>query len=373
MSEDNEKDLELEAAPGNSGAMAEAREASAVLKYNESQVLLPTQKMVGVESDEYIAVWKKHIEDEGVGAAFGTMLRGKREKIAPIHWVILIFAIAAIVAVAAFTIPYHRAERIETRMSIKGLSRQRDNHKLYSKAEELYNRDECAAVLGLLGSEVDKIVGSREKIMNNRPLLFFYFNAAGRSGAYGDDVRANIEKLCDLDPDTPQWALAYADIFSHGHGLDTDYHYYSRVKPDEVTREEDYGRAIEKLEAMRMRLDNGKQKEARKQVDLCLAKLLVIDWQLRAINKYGYGGKWAEDADSPGVRQREDAYKIASGEGYEHAPEFLNLRKFICEKIKEKESNYYYFNGAKYWWQSKLNEEIKEIEKELASLAPPAK
>jgi len=109
------------------------------------------------------------------------------------------------------------------------------------------------------------------------------------------------------------------------------------------------------------------------QVDLCLAKLLVIDWQLRAINKYGYGGKWAEDADSPGVRQREDAYKIASGEGYEHAPEFLNLRKFICEKIKEKESNYYYFNGAKYWWQSKLNEEIKEIEKELASLAPPAK
>ena len=102
--------------------------------------------------------------------------------------------------------------------------------------------------------------------------------------------------------------------------------------------------------------------------ELYKCKIYVAYW----LNSVPYSGRRNKqllfDKWDNGVREREEAYEIASK--YQNSTDFLNLRKFIINKIKgfDGATTYYYFRGYKRYSKKYLDQELTIIDKQLARI-----
>ena len=113
----------------------------------------------------------------------------------------------------------------------------------------------------------------------------------------------------------------------------------------------------------RLRNTDKKYDEYRKQFELYKARLLTTLWMLEGSK--GKGVSFPDDADDPGVAEREKAYETA--ELYPDDLESLRLRFFIVNKLlfQNGPMNSYYWKGKQSWLSEPLSKESDRLRKRI--------
>lgn len=243
----------------------------------------------------------------------------------------------------------------------------------YRKVRADFDAGRYEAVIRELNDPLGAALWQRD-VAGKEELFYLYFVSCGKHVSPETDWRRAsgfADELVKNDPDNLQWRYLRLLLERRKLGDCNEFYQSLRRAPDPAweKRQSAVRNALRELRLLR-----GKVRERRevpgdrdallKRLNLWEAEFLVFGWMLEG----GRGaGAFPDNADSPGVADRESAWMLTRD--YPDDTDALELRRFILTVLLEQDSplNRIYWNGEARAVRVPLDEELRKIETRLAA------
>ncbi len=243
---------------------------------------------------------------------------------------------------------------------------------LYRKVRADFDAGRYEAVIRALNDPLAIAIWTQETA-GKEELFFLYFTSCGKSVSPDTDwtrAPALIEALVKADPDQLQWR--YLQLLLKRRQLGSYREFYRSLQraPEKrwQTQLDSIRETLRGLRVLRGKImERGNslddQEALRKRLDFWEAEFLVFAWMLEGGRG---GGAFQDNANSPGVTDRERAWVLTRD--YPDDIDGLALRHFILDVLLEQDKplNRIYWNGEAHRTRAPLEDERRKIETRLS-------
>ena len=341
----------------------------------EGEVYLPEKRRLEPDSDAFLAEVAACLPPD-VADTVAARRKSARRGYRRIEIVLILLALAGTALLVSLSFPKPLPARpflFEWRYDGPRFPADSPDLELYRRVRADFDAGRYEAVIRALNGPLAAALRARN-IAGKEELFYLYFVSCGKNVSPDTDwsrAPGFAEALVKSDPDNLQWRYLRLLLSRRNQGNYSEFYQSLRRAPEKgwETMLGSVRGTLRELRLLRGKvLERGEFSGDRaallKRLDLWEAELLVFAWMLEG----GRGsGAFQDNADSPGVADRERAWLITRD--YPDDADALELRRFLLSVLLEQDKplNRIYWNGETYAVRAPLVEELRKIETRLAA------